>query len=205
MLTWLSRGRPRAYPRVRVFRVCPSLESLERRDCPSAVLQTLSAVPSGTNAINVSGNVQDPNLSAVTINFNGAGTGTATPDANGNFSVTINTSQAGWVTMSASDGDGSPPAMARVLVVNAGPVILTLTARSTGQNVWVISGTVSGAAGGTVTLTGLQEINGVVVPINADGSFSEVATLSPSDTGMLVAVATDSQGNQSAPDQIYIG
>jgi hypothetical protein len=167
------------------------------------MLQNVSAVASGPNQITVSGTVQDANLNGVVITFSGVASGLTTPNANGTFSVTLSASHIGAETVSVSDGDAFT--MTKTVVVDAGPVITSFTAQASSGNMWIFTGTVSGATGGTITLTGLPELNNVTVTIQPDGTFTVGIVLSPADTGTVSAVATDTFGNQSNTAYAYVG
>src|SRR5689334_14481557 len=102
MLTRIARIRkPTAVKSLRHAKL--RLEPLERRDCPSPILNNVNARLIGTTLV-VTGRVQDTNPSSDSVYINGAASGQAHfLDSAGDFEFISSGIQAGWIQVTATN------------------------------------------------------------------------------------------------------
>jgi hypothetical protein len=172
MLGLLTRSR-RTSPTRQSFR--PFLERLETRFCPSSLSMNY-AYGTGNN-VTFSGQLTGaPNDANQVIGISGYGANTqTTTDANGNYSVTVPVTQLGTVS-AAYVVNGQQQASNSVTVNPAAPQITNFAAVEEPNDYYEFTGTITGVpnpGGMTITLGGLQAVQGQTITVNANGTFSE--------------------------------
>jgi hypothetical protein len=177
------------------------VEQLETRDCPSG----LSFMNFGVSVLNVGkqvelrGLVSDTNPASVQVNFTGVAIGSVYADANGYFDLVTNATGLGAINASAID-DGGNVAGALSLVSDVAPT-LTLTLAYGPNKQVIVSGRVTDAQAGGMTVTFSGAANGSVVT-NADGTFTQ--TMTAESLGKITATTQDVWGLTSAAAQVTV-
>jgi hypothetical protein len=166
--------------------------------CPKPGL-SLSLAYLTRNTVELSGTVTAQSPAALTVTFAGVVTGTTTTDASGKFNVSLDASGVGQIQATVTDVWGQVSDAASVNVTDTAPVISNFTAVNVGLHQWTISGTVTDAtaAGITVYLGGLSELQNQTVTTDANGNFSITITVQPGESGTIWAQCTDWFGLQS--------
>jgi hypothetical protein len=182
------------------------VEQLERRDCPSAPTLSFTVTQAGGHNVVLSGSVTDDNPSSCTVAFTGVVTATANVGANGAFSVTATASALGTITGQATDGAGQTSAAVQQTLADAAPTIVNFLAVQDGGNCWTFTGTVQDAyaAGLTITLGGLPELQGVTVTTDASGNFTYTCQLAVGESGTATAITTDGWSLESNEAEVYV-
>jgi hypothetical protein len=175
----------------------PRLETLEDRACPAAPVIHFYAIPEEPNFV-LEGQVTDEDPGGLTVHFSGVYQGSATTCAYGWFSFLIEPAMLGMIYADVTDAEGLA-ATASTEVVSEAPRILDFQASREVFNVWVFSGRVEDeyVPGATVRLSGLPSLEGVIVAVEPDGTFSYTIELAEGEQGTACAVATDMWGLES--------
>jgi len=129
----------------------------------------------------ISGNA---GTASATVTLSGTAGGTTTADASGNYSFTGLGNGSYTVTPSMTGFTFSPPS--RTVTINGADLTVPAFTATGTQSTWVISGTITGGGGATVTLSGAGN---ATVTANASGVYSFPPepngnyTVTPSETG----------------------
>ncbi len=126
--------------------------------------QNATVAAFATVTYSISGNA---GTSAATVTLSGSAGGTQTADASGNYTFTGLANGSYTVTPSKTGFTFSPASQAATLN-GANVTVPTFTATAT-QSTWVISGTITGGSGATVTLSGSAN---ATVTANSSGAYS---------------------------------
>ena len=175
----------------------PTLESLERRDCPSTI-SLITTNRSGRNTVSIMGRVfNTPSPGGLTVNLGGVVNGTATTTAYGTFSAVLPASALGTVTAATADGQSN---VAQSNLSDPSQQISTFSYTEYCIGMFDFSGHVNGGyQGETVNLGGLQSLQGVTATVDANGNFSVCVQLQDNqyDMGNATAQAVDAWGQTS--------
>lgn len=173
------------------------LESLESRDCLSAVTIGIQAQTSDGHNVAVYGQVMGQE-SGYQITLSGPVNGSLSLTSAGSFSFTGPATGLGTVTGVVTDGDGDS-AQASANIVDTPPQVSGLSIQATGQGKQVsVSGSVTAMSPGglTVNFGGSVGLATSSATTDANGNFSLITTAS--QLGNLTAIVTDVWGVQSA-------
>jgi hypothetical protein len=145
------------------------------------------------NQVDLYGSVSAQSPGGLTLTFAGVVTGTTTTDASGHFDVVESATGVGQVQATVTDVWAQVSDPASVTISRPTPVISTFAATNVGLHQWTISGTVtdSTAAGLTVRLGGIPELDGKTATTDADGAFSLTITVQAGESGNIWAQCTD--------------
>jgi hypothetical protein len=199
MLGLFSKSRKRSVPtRPKRSRPRLSLECLEDRDCPSAPILTSTFQTLINGGFTIAGMVADSQPSGITVTFTGAVNGTAVTNSQGIFSYNT-VSDGGVETAYAKDAQGLYSNNSSLILPYFTPSISNFQATQIAGQTFNFTGKVTDPilAGMQVTLGGLPSINGVTVPVNADGTFGLLVTLQPGECGIASAQTVNSVGKNS--------
>lgn len=196
-------------------RFCPRLEALEDRCCPSAtpgtapVIDMFSAQPIQGRTVQLTGHVTDANPASVQITFSGVMSGTATADSSGYFRFQGTASALGTVYANAVDGQGLSSNTAQAQVSVRPPVIDQFDCANMYSNYWVFYGHVQygeNPQGLTIVLvSGISQVNGLSVTVDAYGDFSVMVQLPQYASGSVMATLTDWWGQTATPAWTAVG
>lgn len=162
----------------------------------SYTLPSLSLAATALDPVTVflSGRVTDANPANVTVQFSGAFVGSTVANADGTYALIAHVTNSGTVQATFTDSAGI--AADQVAACYTLPVYISLRATPQDEHTVVLSGQVTDASPGglTVTFTGAYQGSAVT---NADGSYSFSATVE--DSGTVQATVTDGNGTTSDP------
>jgi hypothetical protein len=178
----------------RRFRV----ESLESRDCLSAVTIGMQAQTADGHNVSVHGQVMGQE-SGYQITLSGQVSGSISLSSAGTFNFSGPASGLGTITGVVTDGDGDS-AQASTAIYDTPPQVSSLWISATGQGKQVsVSGSVTAMSPGglTVQFGGAVGLATSSATTDANGNFSLVTTAS--SLGNLTAIVTDVWGVQSSP------
>ena len=179
-----SRLRPSAArPAARRARLC--LESLEGRDCPSALSLSASVLPG--HVARLSGVLSDPVPAGARVIFGGAVSGTTVTDSSGRFSFSTTNAVLGSVSAYAVDLAGAASNTATATLAVAPPTVTVAVTYGAHRTVTITGQVNDPDPGGRVV-----QFSGVVdgsVVTHPDGTFK--LTTTPSGPGTFFASTTD--------------
>jgi hypothetical protein len=157
------------------------------------VITNFTATPMAGKAVQLVGTVTDAYPSSVRLSFTGVVAGSTTADDNGNFSYTANATGLGAVDAVGTDVQQLQSNQAEAQVAVAKPS-LTLAVNHLDQNEVILSGTVTAASPGNLTVTFTGVVTSTTVT-DANGNFS--ANVRASGVGTVQATVTDVWGQTS--------
>jgi hypothetical protein len=169
------------------------LETLESRNCPSAVTLSFEAQTITGHNVAVQGCVMGPEGASYQVSFSGPVSGGVALDSCGDFYFAGPATGLGTITGTATDSAGDT-AQATADIADPPPQITALQVSATGQGKQVdISGSVQAMSPGglTVTLAGSAGVNAGATT-DANGSFNLVTTATK--LGDVSAFVTDVWG-----------
>jgi hypothetical protein len=138
------------------------------------------------------------------INIIGVVSGSATTNSQGDYSVTLSVPKLGMGDAVSADGKSN---FAPYNLVGGSPTVSNFTAEAEGNNLWLISGTVSGAPtqGEVVNFGGIIPLQGQSTSVNSDGTFEFYAIIPAGEGGWAYAQAVDWWGDTSQKAVDYVG
>jgi len=191
MLSWLfRRNRSRSARSVVPNRIRLTVEALESRYCPSGPqITSFSASVVQGQTVLLTGTVDDPGASSVSVMFQGAASGT-TPVSNGSFSLQTQATALGVISAQAFDNLNMYSSQFPTQLAAPAPTIMFTVAQDGEHNV-AISGQVTDLSPGGLTVTFSGVVTGTATT-SASGSFSYSGTASA--LGQINAAVTDLLG-----------
>ena len=193
MFAFFRTSRPKKSSRqpLRRFR----LETLESRNCPSAVGFSMSAQTANAHNVAVQGQVIGSE-SGYQVTLSGPVSATISVDSSGGFSYLGSATGLGTITGTVTDSDGDS-AQGSTDIMDTPPQISSLIVEATGKGKQVdVSGNVSAQSSGglTVTFSGSAGVGGSATT-DANGNFNLVTTAA--NLGEVDATVTDVWGMAS--------
>lgn len=174
------------------------LESLESRECLSAVSIGIQAQTAAGHNVAVYGQVMSQESGGFQVTLSGPVNASLSLSSAGSFSYTGPASSLGTITGVVTDGDGDS-AQASANIIDTPPQVTGLSIQATGQGKHVsVSGSVCASSPGglTVKFGGTVGLATSSATTDANGNFSLLTTAS--SLGNLTAIVTDVWGAQSA-------
>ena len=198
MVGWFTARRHYGGGAGQLRRIRPCLEQLETRDCPSAVITSLSAVSSDGQTVLISGTVQDESPGGCVVQTTGAASIAIQVNANGTFTATVPVSTEIMLQAKATDQQGLTSDQVETKV-DLPPQILNFVGTHGTGNYWTFTGKVVDETPLTchVQLGGVTALQTATVQINADGTFSVTVEMPPTTTWVATAQASDALGQVS--------
>lgn len=170
---------------------------------------TFQLIYNADQTVTFSGIVYDENAASATVTLTGLSSPTSiTPNSSGEFSITVPASGLETVSAVATDA-ANQQSNTRQRQVQYLPPSIQVDCVPSGHKTFTITGTVSGTwtAGMVVVIssTDVPSLDGVVIPVNEDGTYTYSFTLTnPMDGGFFQASVYDPWNDSTVLDEAVV-